>query len=133
MAVVRVAQPLNVAFPGQNAPLTGTPNTQPVSPWWQFWRNLWLRTGGDTGVDSALLQSNVSNLEVLSAPAASANASSATPAADHARREPVQLPGARERLRADHGRHSECGGYVARRWSNVVRVPPRRAGACRSG
>lgn len=65
MAVPRVSTPLKVAFPGQNAPLTSEPSAQPVSPWWQFWRNLWLRTGGDTGVDSALLQSDLSNVMAL--------------------------------------------------------------------
>jgi hypothetical protein len=65
MAVARVVEPLNVAFPGQNAPLTAQQGAQPVSPWWQFWRNLWLRTGGDNGVDAALLKSDLSNAEVL--------------------------------------------------------------------
>lgn len=67
MAVVRVATPLNVAFPGQNAPLTNVPSSQPQSPWWQFWRNLWLRTGGDNGIDSGVLQSDLSNVTALSA------------------------------------------------------------------
>jgi hypothetical protein len=67
VAVPRVSAPLNVAFPGQNAPLTSVPNSQPISPWWQFWRNLWLRTGGDNGVDAALLQSDLSNVTALGA------------------------------------------------------------------
>ena len=65
MAVARVIAPLNVAFPGQNAPLTSQPTSQPQSPWWQFWRDLWQRTGGNTGVDSALLQSDLSNVTAL--------------------------------------------------------------------
>ena len=65
MAVARTIAPLDVAFPGQNAPLTSEPTSQPQSPWWQFWRDLWQRTGGNTGVDSALLQSDLSNVTVL--------------------------------------------------------------------
>ena len=65
MAVARVIAPLNVAFPGQNAPLTSQPSSQPQSPWWQFFRDLWQRTGGLVGVDSALLQSDLSNVTTL--------------------------------------------------------------------
>lgn len=65
MAVVRISTPLNVAFPGQNAPLTNVPSSQPQSPWWQFWRNLWLRTGGNNGIDSGVLQSDLSNVTSL--------------------------------------------------------------------
>lgn len=67
MAAVRVATPLAIALPGQNAPLTADPQTQPQAPWWQVWRGLVLRTGGNNGIDSALLQSILSNVETLMA------------------------------------------------------------------
>lgn len=71
MAVPRKVAPLNVAFPGQNAPISAAQNSQPISPWWQFWRNLWQRTGGDNGIDSAVLQSDLSNVVALVATAPS--------------------------------------------------------------
>lgn len=65
MAVPRVAAPLNIAFPGQNAPLTAQPEAQPAAPWWQFWRNIWLRTGGTTGVDATALKQEADDTAAL--------------------------------------------------------------------
>ncbi len=65
MAVARVTNPLQVGFPGQNAPLTADPNSQPQSPWWQFLRALWLRTGGLLGIDASAVADDVATLDTL--------------------------------------------------------------------
>ncbi len=64
MAINRPATPLKIAFPGQNVTFLNAAR-QLIQPWFQFLRNLWLRTGGELGIDAQAVSDEVDALNVL--------------------------------------------------------------------